>query len=139
MALPAAHGGGPGLILFDGSIRRFNITWFHAGGANDVELVNEYAPALQLSWPATLVKRLANATGRYGRQHFVIAPSPQAAITMLTSLACEASQSCIAITISAGSSRMFVCQDPMPLDCIADDGEMDLGQWLTHICCKIKA
>ena len=119
MRLPAAYGTKPGLILLDGSILKFNITWFHSGVIDDLDRLDEYAPGTAGSWPDRLVHRLANATGPYGRQHFVITPLPShAAITMLASLACEATQSCITVAAAAPNTRMMVCQDPMPIDCI---------------------
>ena len=118
MELPAAYGGGPGLVMQDGSVLRINLTWFHAGSIDAVSNVDEYAPATANSWVAALVRRLADPAGPYGRQHFVIPPqSANAAVTVLASLACEASQSCITVTPAAPNAGMFICQDPRPMDC----------------------
>lgn len=121
MALPAKHGGGPGLIMLDGSVLRFNLTWFHAGVQSDYAELgsDEYSEAYQSSWANTLVKQLANVSGPYGRQHFLLSPlQGNEVVTLLTSLACEASGTCLVVSPSAIEARLFICKEPMPFDCL---------------------
>lgn len=121
IALPAAYGGGPGLILLDGSVMRFNLSWFHAGVQSDYAELgsDEFSAAAQSSWANTLVKQLADPSGPYGRQHFLLSPlQGNSLVTLLTSLACEASGSCIVVSPSAIEARLFICTEPMPVDCI---------------------
>ena len=124
MTLPAEYGGGPGLILLDGSVLRFNLTWFNAGVQADYAAFaelgsDEYSAAARASWANTLVKQLANATGPYGRQHFLLSPlQGNDVVTLLTSLACEESGTCMVVSPSAVESRLFICKDPLPPDCV---------------------
>ena len=119
MELPAAYGGGPGLILLDGSVMRFNMTWFNVGEFSALSGPGEFTPQYQNSWANTLIKQLADANGPYGRQHFMLSPLiSNSQVTILASLACEASGTCIMVSPGAAESRMFICQDPMPRDCL---------------------
>ena len=121
MELPAAYGGGPGLNLLDGSVLRFNLTWFNTGEVSSLvgSPLDEYSDVYQHSWAFTLIQRLADENGPYGRQHFIVTPlQAHVPLAILTSLACEETKSCMVITTTAAESRMFICQDPMPVDCI---------------------
>ena len=119
MELPAAYGGGPGLLMLDGSVMRFNLTWFNVGEFGSVRGPGEFTPMYQNSSANKLITQLADPNGPYDRQHFMVAPTVvNTQVTILASLACEASGTCMVISPDAAESRMFICQDPMPQDCV---------------------
>ena len=119
MELPAAYGGGPGLIMLDGSVMRFNLTWFNVGEFSSVRGPGEFTPTYQNSRANKLITQLADPNGPYGRQHFMLSPLiSNSQVTILASLACEASGTCMMVSPGAAESRQFICQDPMPQDCV---------------------
>ena len=122
MELPVAHGGGPGLILLDGSVMRFNITWFNVGEFSALKGPGEFTPLYQDSFANKIIKLIADPNGPYGRQHFVLTPLiSNSQVTILASLACEASGTCLVVSSGAAESRIFIYQDPMTLDCLQRD------------------
>ena len=90
--------GVPALTMADGAILRINISYFGMGPFATLRGSDEYSDRFQNSTQHTLIKQLADPNGTYGRFHFLLTPmSSNTPLSILTSLACEKTRTCMAI------------------------------------------